>query len=82
MRYFIYTASILRELIWSGSGLHKMGRIPYQPVEKVFIMQQSRGLMELFIEANNIIRKPKSLLKSIIDTIEQSDMIENRGKPS
>jgi hypothetical protein len=54
----------------------------HQPVEKVFIMQQSRGLMELFIEANSIIRKPQSLLKSIIDTIEQRDVIENRGKPS
>lgn len=59
-----------------------MSRKINQPVEKVFIMQQSRGLMELFIEANNIIRKPKSLLKSIIDIIEQSDVIENRGKPS
>jgi hypothetical protein len=36
-------------------------------------VQQSRGLIELFVEANNIIRKPKSLLKSMIDTIEQSD---------
>ena len=35
----------------------------YQPVEKVFIMQQSRGLMALFIEANNI--QTKQYLGSI-----------------
>jgi hypothetical protein len=63
--HFIFPVSLESKYQVAEKSLVKlnMRRKINQPVEKVFIMQQSRGLMELFIEANNIIRKPKSLLK-------------------